>query len=140
MNEEAKTLFLSTQEAQVKTEPALNQFQPYPKITSGNLYRGHRHEIAPTVYCNGWTLENRFDEVSDYPKQGFDWGHCGQRCAELAYSILANEFGVVYAGRQYQNFKRDVVAYLPENDWTLTSEQITFLTAKNSHTKDSNAN
>ena len=59
---------------------------------------------------------------------GFDWGHCGQRCAELAYTILVNEFGTIYASAQYQNFKRDVVACLPENEWTLTTEQITFYT------------
>jgi hypothetical protein len=140
MNEDTKQLFLSTLAPSVETSPKLDQFKPYPKANQGNIYRGRKgYAGLPIVSKNGWLLENRSDEIMDRAL-GFDWGHCGQGCAELAYTILANEFGIVYALAQYQNFKRDTIAYLPENDWTLTSEQITFFTSKNYHTKDFDVN
>jgi hypothetical protein len=129
MNEDTKQLFLSSLTRITEPGPKLNPHTPYPHYNQGNIYRGYRDERGPVVYRNGWPLINRYDEIGDRV-MGFDWGHCGQRCAELAYTILASEFGCTYASAQYQNFKRDVIALLDENDWTLTSEQIIVFTTK----------
>jgi hypothetical protein len=136
MNEDTKQLFLSTLAPDVETKADLNPVKPWSTPNQGNIYRGFRDERGPVVYLNGWPLINRSDEIADDNRVlGFDWGHCGQRCAELAYTILTNEYGRLYANAQYQNFKRDVIALLPENEWALTSNQIAFFT-----TKDSNVN
>lgn len=58
-------------------------------------------------------------QVSHSPT-GFSWGYCGSGPAQLAFAILAHEFGPSIAKRFYQEFKEQVIAKLPnDQDWIL---------------------
>ena len=66
---------------------------------------------------------------------GFNWGYDGSGPAQLALAILADYYRGDKTGenpaadlrteRDYQDFKRKVVAALPQNQpWTLTREEV----------------
>jgi len=66
-------------------------------------------------------LDPRYDLVNHSP-DGFQWGYGGS--AQLAIALLADATGHDYLAKLcYQQFKREVVATLP-NEFQLTDEQI----------------
>jgi hypothetical protein len=73
---------------------------------------------------NSRSLNLRLD-LRKHSPTGFEWGYDGSGPAQLALAILADHFG--NAGQAlalYQDFKRDVIAGLPHEQWTLTGADI----------------
>lgn len=65
-------------------------------------------------------------EVKHSPT-GFEWAYSGSGPAQLAYAILRDTLGAVQKDRcveLYQRFKAAVIAKLPQNEWTLTTDQV----------------
>ena len=66
-------------------------------------------------------------KLRKHSPDGFEWGYAGSGPTQLALAILADHFG---PGRErlatalYVDFKFAVVARLPRDGWTLTTEQI----------------
>jgi hypothetical protein len=92
------------------------------------VYRGRRDRAAPVseeleVTVDGEPLAKRYDLLSASPS-GFETGYNGSGPAQLAIAILAHAYDDEFAREWYQQFKRDVVATLPENGWTLTKADL----------------
>lgn len=98
-------------------------------------YTGRRsgREVEVT-YSNSngsgeWGLPMRLDLASHSPT-GFEWGYQGSGPAQLALALLAHHLGtdtpaqVALVLKNYQPFKFDVIANLPQRGWTLTSGEI----------------
>lgn len=62
--------------------------------------------------------------VWNHSPSGFAWGYEGSGPAQLALALLLEETGREEAVKFHQDFKRDVVARMPEGRWYLTSEAI----------------
>ena len=91
-------------------------------------YRGRFDPSAVTgseyiVTVDGQPLPRRFDLLSASPT-GFSWGFRGSGPAQLAIAILADAYDDEFAVKQYQRFKDDVIAKLPEREWVITREDI----------------
>nr|WP_049981021.1 DUF6166 domain-containing protein [Halolamina rubra] len=78
---------------------------------------------ACSVTVDGDSLDCRYDLLSASPS-GFEWGYGGSGPAQLAIAILAHAYDDEFAREWCQEFKRDVVAGLPENSWTLTKSDL----------------
>ena len=88
-------------------------------------YEGHREGHAVEVTVDGRPLSPRFDLWNHSPT-GFEWGYGGSGPAQLALALLADHFGDdEQALSLYQLFKFAVVAKLPRDGWSLTSDAIT---------------
>jgi len=84
--------------------------------------RDGRRELLVTV--NGTPLNPRLDLLNHSPT-GFEWGYGGSGPAQLALALLADALGDDEAAiRLHHEFKWKVVATLPRDGWTLTSDQI----------------
>ena len=101
---------------------------PQPDETMETVYRAHRdhdvpvgHQIEVTV--DGEPMDYRYDLLSASPS-GFEWGYGGSGPAQLAIAILAHVYGDEVACEWYQRFKREVIAELPEDGWTLTTSDL----------------
>ena len=87
-------------------------------------YSGRRTENGVAVTVDGMALDPRLD-LRNHSPTGFEWGYGGSGPAQLALAILADHLGDDSAAlAQYQNFKWGVVANLPIESWTLSSEDI----------------
>lgn len=92
------------------------------------MYRGQRDKTAPvgeecSVTVDDEPLDCRYDLLSASPA-GFEWNYGGSGPAQLAIALLAHAFNDHFAVTHYQRFKRNVVAELPENGWTLSKREI----------------
>lgn len=67
---------------------------------------------------DGEPLAYRYDLLSASPS-GFEWAYGGSGPAQLAIAILAHAYDDQVACQHYQRFKREVVAHLPHDGWTL---------------------
>ena len=77
------------------------------------------------MFVNGRPLNPRLDLWNHSPT-GFEWGYGGSGPAQLALALLADHLGDDRkAVELHQPFKWAVVAKLPKQGWTLTTEQIT---------------
>ena len=97
-------------------------------VSTATVYRGQRDPTAPvgeeyTVTVDGDSLPKRYDLLSASPS-GYSWSHRGSGPAQLAIAILAHAYADEFAGAHYQQFKREVVAELPEEGWTLTTSDL----------------
>jgi hypothetical protein len=89
-----------------------------------NTYIGTRSEREATVEVGGAPLNPRLD-LRNHSPSGLEWGYAGSGPAQLALAILVDHFGdAPKALSLYQDFKFAVVARLPQEGWTLTSDQI----------------
>ena len=87
-------------------------------------YIGTRTGHGTTVMVNDHLLNPRLNLWSHSPT-GFEWGYGGSGPAQLALAILADHLeNDDQAVRLHQEFKRMVVASLPQSNWTLTPDQI----------------
>lgn len=96
--------------------------------TTEHVYRGRRDPTAPvgeecTVTVDGESLDCRYDLLSASPA-GFEWNYRGSGPAQLAIALLAHAFSDEFACEHYQRFKREVVAELPGDGWTLTTSDL----------------
>jgi len=93
----------------------------------GNHYLG---DPAHTVWVENVFLEEKTllaprNDLINHSPTGFSWGYHGSGPAQLALAILANEFSDEVALRQYDGFKRDIIARLPgDKPFDLRSTQI----------------
>jgi len=97
-------------------------------LSTETVYRGRRDPTAPvgeecTVIVDDERLNCRYDLLSASPA-GFEWSYKGSGPAQLAIALLAHAFSDEFAASEYQRFKREVVAELPEEDWTLTTSDL----------------
>jgi hypothetical protein len=87
-------------------------------------YKGIRSYGQAFVAVDGRPLDPRFDLRSHSP-DGFEWGYGGSGPAQLALALLVDHLGdTAQALALYHDFKFALVAGLPREEWTLTSEQI----------------
>jgi len=87
-------------------------------------YRGHRTQDGVVVTVNDRPLNPRFD-LHNHSPTGFEWGYGGSGPAQLALAIMADHIGNDdQALSLYQSFKSDVIAGLPKDGWTLTSQEL----------------
>jgi hypothetical protein len=108
---------------------------PEPSSTGGQVeastetvYHGQRDPTASvgqecTVTVDGNPLNLRYDLLSASPS-GFQWGYGGSGPAQLSVAVLAHAFDDEFACEHYQRFKREVVANLPEESWTLRRSEL----------------
>ena len=97
-------------------------------VSTETVFQGKRDPTAPvgeecTVIVDGSLLSYRYDLLSASPA-GFEWGYGGSGPAQLAIAILAHAFDDEFACEWYQQFKREVVANLPEDRWTLRASEL----------------
>lgn len=96
--------------------------------TAQSLYRGRRDPTAPVgnqveVTVDGEPLPRRYDLLSASPS-GFEFSFGGSGPAQLAVAMLAHAYTDEFAVEHYQQFKREVVAKLPEEGWTLRERDL----------------
>ena len=87
-------------------------------------YVATRHDVGNvTVRVGGKPLPLRLDLINHSPG-GFEWGYGGSGPGQLALAILADCCGDEYALKYYQDFKRDFIAGLVNDFWTITEPMI----------------
>ena len=73
---------------------------------------------------DGRPLDPRLD-LQRHSPTGFEWGYCGSGPAQLALALLADHLADKQEALNcYQRFKWAVVAELPRQKWTLTTDEI----------------
>jgi len=88
------------------------------------LYEGKRNRGYVEVCVNGVPLNPRLD-LHKHSVTGYEWGYPGSGPAQLALALLADHLNDdKQALARYQSFKSRVIATLPDDGWTLTSDQI----------------
>ncbi len=99
-------------------------------------YRGLRTEGIVAVYRQQGGKVQTFDtrpslEVACHSPVGFEWGYQGSGPAQLALAILLDAAGTVDshsakfdAERMHQDFKREVVTFMPHYNWTLQASDV----------------
>lgn len=89
-----------------------------------STYEGRRTRLGNIVTVDGDLLDFRLD-LQNHSPTGFEWGYAGSGSAQLALAILADHLeDEQQALNLYQRFKWTVVAGLPHQGWTLTTQQI----------------
>lgn len=87
-------------------------------------YRGRRTTDGVVVTVDGKPLAPRHDLYNHSPN-GFEWSYSGSGPAQLALAILADHLGNdALALANHQEFKFRVVAGLAEQEWVLTSGDV----------------
>lgn len=92
------------------------------------IIRGQRTNLGNPVTVDGrmLLLEDSLAYVNHSPT-GFTWGGFGSGPAQLAFAILLEIMGPEYAQRNYQQFKTDYIAKLPQADFEFTISPIDIL-------------
>lgn len=83
---------------------------------------GPRH-VAIGEHGRERPLPQRQD-VYNHSPDGFSWGYQGSGPAQLALAILCDAIGPIEAARWHQDFKRDHIAALPAEGWTLPASLV----------------
>jgi hypothetical protein len=91
----------------------------------GVTYNGLRTPKGCLVTVDGAELQQRLD-VRKHSPTGFEWGFDGSGPAQLALAMLCDFFNgdTDKALEYYQEFKRDIIAPIGQNTWTIKSESI----------------
>ena len=67
------------------------------------------------VFIGGERLHHFHSQrISNHSPDGYNWGYCGSGPAQLALAILQKVAGDNFARQNYQKFKFDVIAGLPQ--------------------------
>ena len=78
-----------------------------------------------TVFIDGVELSPaRSQAVYNHSLDGFNWGYGGSGPAQLALAILLKFEDKEFARNNYQKFKWDIVANLPQSDFVMTDQTI----------------
>lgn len=78
------------------------------------------------VYINGNLLDSEESQgVYNHSPNGFSWGYGGSGPAQLALALLLHWLDVAKAQKYYQQFKWDVIATLPKEDFEISTKVIT---------------
>ena len=94
-------------------------------------YFGHRKSGRAQVFRRtragsetGPVLDPQLGVRSHSPT-GLEWGYLGSGPAQLSLAILVDYLGdVAQAEDLYQDFKKAVVVNLPEEEWTLSNQDV----------------
>ena len=82
--------------------------------------------LTREVYINGQFLTPvRSQKIHNHSPNGFSWGYGGSGPAQLALAILLELTNGETAIELYQEFKWDMVATLPQDDFELPIEKVT---------------
>lgn len=90
------------------------------------VYRGTRSGSVISVYVSldGAERAVQHDSV-ERGEPMFDWGFYGGPCSRLALALCADASNdMVRASRVCEEFKRLVIANLPEQSWTMTQDEV----------------
>ena len=102
------------------------------ELANGDERTVHREQLAPIpdFHGNGATREVRLARVRLDPAEslavarhspnGFNWGYGGSGPAQLALTVLLQVTNRETALAHYQAFKWNVIASLPNGDFTLS--------------------
>lgn len=63
-------------------------------------------------------------KIRNHSPDGFAWGYGGSGPAQLALAILLHYTSAMFAMEHYQNFKWDVIASLPQSDFSLDEADV----------------
>jgi len=63
-------------------------------------------------------------KVRDHSPTGFNWGYGGSGPAQLALALLMVFAGREFAERNYQDFKWQMVATLPQEDFEMSAASV----------------
>ncbi len=63
-------------------------------------------------------------KVRNHSPTGFAWGYGGSGPAQLALGLLMLFAGQAFAERNYQDFKWQVIAKLPQEDFEITARSV----------------
>lgn len=90
-----------------------------------NTYKGHfDNEKWYQVTLNGQPFDLAPSlKLHSYSPDGFSWSYAGSGPAQLALAILLHEAGPEVA-RSHDADYMSVIAALPREGWTLTSEDV----------------
>lgn len=78
-----------------------------------------------SVYLEGTKISPEQSQVVvNHSPDGFSWGYGGSGPSQLALAILMLYLPVEKAQQAYQSFKFDIVAHLPQDDFTLSEEKV----------------
>lgn len=89
-------------------------------------YGGLRFQSGCVVFADGWPLSPKPSLlVWNHSPTGFEWGYGGSGPAQLALAILLHEgLSKEEASARHQRFKREVVAELAGENWTLEGDAV----------------
>lgn len=77
------------------------------------------------VTIDGKELSPGFSQsIYNHSPNGFNWSYGGSGPAQLALALLCELTTPDFALSVYQDFKRDVIATLPEGDFELRGEKV----------------
>ena len=106
---------------------------PTPELTASRPigYFGHRKSGEAQVFRRtragseaGPVLDPQIG-IRPHSPTGLEWGYMGSGPAQLSLAILVDFLGdVTQAEDLYQDFKNAVVVDLPEEEWTLSNQDV----------------
>lgn len=75
------------------------------------------------VFINDHLLNpQKSQAIRNHSPDGFSWGYAGSGPAQLALAILLELYSEEYAMQHYQEFKNNVIAKLPQEDFEIEIE------------------
>lgn len=101
-------------------------YQAVPSAGYAGGDKGGNVLVRDTREGEAEDLDPRLD-LRNHSPTGFAWGYGGSGPAQLALAILADvllkkEAGDTLAIRYHHDFKFDVIACLPNGEWTISAE------------------
>jgi hypothetical protein len=63
-------------------------------------------------------------ELVNHSPTGFNWGYCGSGPAQLSLAILLKYTTQEEALKFYQDFKHEVIAHIPQDDFFMTDSYV----------------
>lgn len=95
------------------------------------LYRGIRTDQGCKVQVSlshvrvFWTDLRPCNHIRNHSPDGCNWGYQGSGPAQLALALAVDLLGLAGADPDvYQTLKRDLVAKIENDNWTLTEEEV----------------
>ena len=99
----------------------MKTYRGQPKKSGGSIGPG---TIKVLVDDENGKREYTLTHIQKHSPSGLNWGYSGSGCADTAISILTDCVGEIKAEKYCQDFKFDIVKYLPFTEWELTEEKI----------------
>lgn len=90
-------------------------------------YKGRRIPGKCLVVKNNGQMLRMCCDIVNHSPTGPEWGYEGSGPAQLALALLLDYFGdekLPFVQDVYQHFKRDIIAELPKDEWTITAQTI----------------
>ncbi len=99
------------------------------KAKTMKIYTGKRTANGTRVVVRAATPVDQvaryeLPHIERHSPDGFEWGFEGSGPMDLAYAILSDFVSPSLADAAYRPFAHQVIASLPNREWTITAEQI----------------